>query len=54
MINKKLYTQEGLYGGSSIINVGSFIDSDKRMNFVYYGTAMKIFLCLCIGQLLQF
>ena len=54
LAEKDFYIQEGLEGASLIINMGSLIYYDKNTNFVYYGTAIKIFLCLRKGQLLQF
>ena len=48
----KIYIQEGLDGDSSIIDVISLIYYNKIMNFVYYVTALKLSLCIRIGQLI--
>ena len=47
LVRKKFYIQEGLEGASSIIDVGGLIYYDKKMNCVYYGTALKLTLHLC-------
>ena len=44
----------GVRGVYSIINVDSLIYYDKKMNCVYYGTPLKLSLCLNAGQLIQF
>ena len=49
---KTIYIQEGLDGDSSIIDVGSLIYCDKKINCVYYGTALKLSLHIHTGQLL--
>ena len=51
---KKFYTQEGLEGASSIIDVGGLIYYDKKMNCVYYGNAPKLALHLHTGKINQF
>ena len=43
---KNFYTQEKSEGASSIINVGSLIYSNNKMNYVYYVTALKLVLHL--------
>ena len=52
--SEKIYIQEGLEGASSIIEVGSLIYYEKKMNCVHYGTATKLTLCLLTEKLLQF
>ena len=54
LVGKTFYTQEELEGASSIIDVGSLIYYDKKMNYVYYGTALKFALHLRTGKLPQF
>ena len=46
---KKICIQGGIEGASPIINVVSFIYYDKKMNCVYYKTALKPILHLCTG-----
>ena len=54
LVGKNLYIYEELEGESSIIDVGSLIYYDKKMNCVYYGTALKLSLNLRTGRLLRF
>ena len=51
---KIFYIWEELEGASSIVNFGSLIYYDNKMNCVYYGTALKLALHLRIGKLPQF
>ena len=54
LVGKKFYIQEGSEGASSIIDVDGLIYCDKKMNYVYYGTTLKLALHLHTGKLLQF
>ena len=54
LVGKNLYIQERLDLFSSIIDVGSLIYCDKKLNCIYYGTDLKISLHLHTVQLIQF
>ena len=54
LVDKNFYIQEVLEGIYSIINVVILVYSEKKINYIYYGTTSKLVLFHHTGQLLQF